>query len=131
MNKGGIGASAIAGIVIVVIVAVLGVYYLVSYGSAPSSGNEQQQAKAPIGNDKSVDISGFAFNPSFLEINVGDRVVWTNSDSVLHTVAANNGEFSSGSLRKGDAYAFVFSKAGAYKYYCGVHPSMEGTIIVR
>ena len=117
----------------VLVIGSLGYYYggQSPTPSAPPSGNEQQQAKAPTGETKSVDIQGFAFFPSELTINVGDSVVWNNKDSISHTVVSNNAVFTSRPLKPGETFTFTFDKAGTYQYHCGIHPSMEGTITVR
>jgi amicyanin len=80
-----------------------------------------------------VSISGYAFNPASLSINVGDTVTWTNMDSAPHTVNSSSGpeKFDSPSLQKGQSWSFTFSKAGAYSYYCAIHPDMKGSVTVK
>jgi plastocyanin len=80
---------------------------------------------------RAVAISGFAFSPSSLTINVGDRITWTNSDSVAHTATATGGAFDTGDIAEGQSASVRFTKAGTYAYYCTPHPSMTGTIRVR
>jgi plastocyanin len=80
---------------------------------------------------RAVAISGFAFSPATLTINVGDRVTWTNSDAVAHTAAATGGAFDTGDIGQGQSASVRFTKAGTYAYYCTPHPSMTGTIRVR
>jgi plastocyanin len=38
--------------------------------------------------------------------------------------------FSSDSLLKDARYSFKFDIPGTYPYYCTIHPSMKGTVIV-
>jgi plastocyanin len=78
-----------------------------------------------------VAIAGFAFSPSSLTINVGDRVTWTNSDSVAHTATATSGAFDTGDIAEGQSASVRFTKPGTYAYACTPHPSMTGTIRVR
>jgi plastocyanin len=80
---------------------------------------------------RAVAISGFAFSPSSLTINVGDRVTWTNSDAVAHTATATGGAFDTGDIGQGQSASVRFTKAGTYAYYCTPHPSMTGTVRVR
>jgi plastocyanin len=80
---------------------------------------------------RAVAISGFAFSPSDLTINVGDRVTWTNSDAVAHTATATGGAFDTGDIGQGKSASVRFTRAGTYAYYCTPHPSMTGTIRVR
>ena len=76
-----------------------------------------------------VSISNMSFNPSYLYINEGDTVKWTNNETYTHTVSS--ALFSgSGDLGYGDSYIHVFSSYGTYSYYCNYHTSMYGTIDV-
>lgn len=52
-----------------------------------------------------VDIKNLAFNPASITVRAGDTVTWTNSDSMAHTVTADNGEFDSGNLAQEKALA--------------------------
>ena len=80
---------------------------------------------------RSVTIAGFAYHPAAITVNVGDRVVWTNSDSVGHTATADNGSFDTGNIPSGGSRGVTFTAAGTYAYYCVPHPSMRGTVVVR
>ncbi len=83
------------------------------------------------GGGAQVVMKNLAFDPDSVTIKVGESVTWTNEDSSTHTVVANNGEFDSGSLAKGDTFTFKFDKAGTYPYHCSIHPSMTGTVVVE
>ena len=74
-------------------------------------------------------IENHAFNPGTLTIKAGDSVTWTNKDSVSHSVVF--ADFESGLLKKGDSYTHTFDTAGSFKYNCGPHPDMLGTIEVQ
>ena len=74
----------------------------------------------------------FAFSPSGLTIKKGDSVVWTNQDSVGHTVTSDSGsELDSELLSTGESYSYKFANAGIYEYHCTPHPSMKAKIIVE
>ena len=79
----------------------------------------------------SVAISNFTFTPSTVTVKAGTKVTWKNTDSVVHSVIADGGTFSSPILRTGDAFEFIFSKVGIYNYHCGIHPSMKAKIVVQ
>ncbi len=85
---------------------------------------------SPVGGN-TVTIQNFAFNPSVLEVGVGQRVTWKQNDSAPHTVVSSDNLFASGVLNKGGEFSFVFSGAGEYSYRCGIHPGMTGKIIVK
>ena len=88
-------------------------------------------AGAAVAADQSVSISGFAFNPATVTVNVGDSVTWTNNDDVPHTATADNGSFNTGQLGSGDSDSVTFKSAGTFAYHCSVHPSMNGTVVVQ
>lgn len=71
-----------------------------------------------------------AFSPSSLSIPAGQSVNWSNSDKVFHTVTSISQIFDSGILEPGKAFVWTFDKPGYYKYYCQLHPFMNGVIIV-
>ncbi|MFI6768042.1 cupredoxin family copper-binding protein [Streptomyces sp. NPDC050355] len=79
-----------------------------------------------------VTISDFAFSPSTLTVSKGTTVMWTNNDSAPHTVTSSgSGSLNSPDLESGDSYTFTFNSAGTFSYYCAIHPSMHGTVIVK
>lgn len=78
-------------------------------------------------------INNFSF--SAIEIRPGDEVVFSNSDSVPHTVTAGSpgdptGEFDSGLIGSGQTFALGFDEAGEYPFFCSLHPAMTGTVVV-
>jgi plastocyanin len=87
-------------------------------------------APAALPGNAVVNISGFAFDPPSLTIKVGTTVTWTNQDSAVHNVKADDNSWGSNDLNKGDTYSFTFAQAGTYPYRCGFHANMKGTIIV-
>ena len=78
-----------------------------------------------------VTIHNFAFQPARLVVSPGTRIVWTNTDSDPHTVDGAKGLWSSEALDTGNRFERVFKKAGAFSYYCSIHPYMHGTITVK
>ncbi|AEH60783.1 PKD domain containing protein [Methanosalsum zhilinae DSM 4017] len=74
-------------------------------------------------------IQGFDYDPSEIIAHVNDTVVWTNMDTVRHTVTAD--EFDSGDLDQGDSFNYTFTEPGTYDYVCIYHPGMRGTVIVE
>src|SRR5271157_3309775 len=72
----------------------------------------------------SVDIKGFAFNPTEITVKRGQTVRWTNDDSVPHSVKFDS--FQSPTLSNGDSYEHTFTEApGEYNYSCAIHPYMK------
>ena len=79
-----------------------------------------------------IDIQNFAYKTKTLTIKKGDIVIWTNRDSVRHTVTSDSGnELDSELLSQSGSYSHTFAQTGTYDYHCKPHPYMTGTIIVE
>ena len=104
-------------------------------GSDSSGTSEASGATdAPAGEQVAVEIAGFKFNNGEpITVAVGTEVVWTNNDSMDHSVefTADTGIPTSPDLAQGDTYSFTFTEPGTYQYICGIHPQMRGTIVVE
>ncbi len=90
-------------------------------------------ADAPPGS-AFVPIENFSF-PT-VEVDAGDPVIWSNSDSVPHTITAGSqasprDDFDSGVLAPGQSFELTFDESGGYRYFCALHPDMNGTVIVH
>ena len=79
-----------------------------------------------------VSITNFAFSPGSVTVGIGDTVTWTNNQAgVPHTVTSDTaGVMDSGTLASGATYAKTFDAAGTFTYFCAIHPTMTGTVIV-
>ena len=77
-----------------------------------------------------VTITDFSFQPTVLNVPAGSVVTWTNKDEEPHTVVSTDNAFKSHALDTDERFSFTFAKAGAYKYFCSVHPRMVGTVVV-
>ena len=85
-----------------------------------------------VTDDVTISIGSQAqgYSPSYIEVVMGTTVTWTNTDANSHTVSDTNGEFDSGTLMFGDSWEETFDTIGTYAYACGIHPVMQGTIVV-
>lgn len=76
-------------------------------------------------------IRNFAFSTENLTVKKGTTVVWTNNDSIGHTVT---GDTPSGpkseTMSDGQNYSFTFNQMGKFDYRCAIHPNMKGSVIV-
>ena len=76
------------------------------------------------------------FIPSTVEISVGGTVTWENTDTAAHTATSGtasdgpSGTFDSSLIMSGGSYSVTLDSAGAYQYFCMVHPWMEGVVLV-
>ena len=80
--------------------------------------------------DMEVNIDNFAFTPKELTVKAGTTIVFHNRDDISHSVVGSTGEFHSKALDTDDSFSFTFAKAGTYDYSCGLHPRMQGRIVV-
>jgi plastocyanin len=115
---------------------------------SPQSTESASSAAAPAA--AAVEVRNIAFKPASLEVPVGTEVTWTSFDAgVVHT--ATSGEVGEGGVPgvsdakpakpdgvfdgpledAGATYSFTFEEPGTYAYFCAVHPSMTGEIVVR
>jgi plastocyanin len=78
-----------------------------------------------------VKIHNFAFAPQRVVVKAGTTVIWINDDDIPHTVASSAKLFKSNALDTKDKFSFTFTTAGAYEYFCSLHPHMTGTIVVE
>jgi plastocyanin len=78
-----------------------------------------------------VTIEGSAFSPEVAVVKAGTEVVWKNKDSSPHTVTADDGSFSSGSLSQGEEFRRKFTTPGTFTYSCEVHAYMSGKVEVK
>lgn len=97
-------------------------------GSVPTAAPSQPVSGPQV---FKVAIKGFKFVPADLTVKVGDTVEWTNEDSAPHTATADLGEFDSDRLVQGDSFSFTFQNKGDFSYFCAIHPSMKGSVIVE
>jgi plastocyanin len=82
--------------------------------------------------DVEVKIDNFTFDPPVLTVKAGTTVTWKNVDDIPHTVASGTrGLFKSKALDTDDSFSFTFKEAGAFDYFCSLHPHMTGTIRVE
>ena len=83
--------------------------------------------------DAQVTIDNFTFAPATITVPAGTRVVWTNRDDIPHTVTSADDPkvMKSKPLDTDDSFAFTFAHPGTYRYFCSLHPHMEGSVIVR
>jgi plastocyanin len=79
-----------------------------------------------------VTIYGMQYLPATIRIKAGDQVNWTNLEAMPHTVTSHyNGLVSSHKMGPGSSYTHIFKQPGIHTYYCVLHPSMTGAVIVE
>lgn len=105
------------------------------YGPVPRYYQAPQTSAStatPVAGLKNVAINGMQFQPATIRVKAGEEVTWTNNAPMLHTITSrNNGLLASERLNQGSTFSYTFEQPGVYSYYCALHPSMIGTVIVE
>jgi len=81
--------------------------------------------------NKTVTVAKFKFAPAKVTIKRGDSVTWRfKKDPAPHNVKGGGGIKSKPRISTG-TYRKKFTKKGTFRYICGIHPNMKGTVVVR
>lgn len=99
--------------------------------SSGSSTSGSSTAASSSGGGVAIKMQNIAFDPKAVSVKVGQKVTWTNDDSVDHNVTSQSGEtIKSDNFGKGGTFSFTPTKAGTIKYVCTIHPGMTATLTV-
>lgn len=75
-----------------------------------------------------------AYDPYHAVVSAGSEIVWTNDDTVAHSVTSGkdpDGLFYSGLIDVGAEFSVTLDDAGEYPYFCALHPWLTGIITVN
>jgi len=100
------------------------------YGRPDTSAPAAATPAAPAPAAAPVTIENFAFAGGGT-VAPGAAVEVVNADSAAHTLTAEDRSFDTGTLESGGR-ATITAPAGpgTYRFFCAIHPSMEGTLTV-
>ena len=99
---------------------------------AACSGESTDTTESAGGDEQRIEIANQAFDPETVTVAVGTTVTWVSADPNLpHTSNSEDEIWFSGTLNEGDEFPFTFDEPGTYAYFCEVHPTMTGTIVVE
>lgn len=83
-----------------------------------------------IFNSYTVEIKGMQFQPATLSVEKGDTVIFMNNDMLMHNVTETETKsWASPDLSTGQRYTHIVSKSA--DYYCTIHPTMKGKLVVK
>jgi plastocyanin len=88
--------------------------------------------KPQEGANRPVVIRNSCFTPTLLYVEQGSTVTWTNEDEVQHNAVFLDDSRAGGAsyLEKGQSARQTFDAVGLFVYYCSLHPSMVGVVVV-
>ncbi len=111
-----------------------------SNGTNTASGNSSSTAagtKVSIAEEAS-EMGDQAYDPNPVKVKAGNTVTWTNDDSQIHTVTSGTGsddpnmgtDFDSSMLSQNQTFSHKFTTTGEFPYFCQLHPTMVGKVVV-
>jgi plastocyanin len=136
--------ALVAGLVVVIIAVVLGLYFGGCFSSSESSAPPPAAAPAPppppsasgeSQDEKTVEVTmkDIQFMPHEITVPAGGTVRWKNTDKPPHTVTKTKGpgkDFDSGTLQPGATFEQRFERPGRLDYECTIHPGQTGVVNV-
>lgn len=93
--------------------------------ASPATGNGND-----AGTVAEIDQDNLTFKPGKVTVKAGEKILFKNSETALHTVTIN-GKNESGNMKKNEKFVWTAPKAGEYKVTCDYHPQMNATITVE
>jgi plastocyanin len=100
--------------------------------SSSAASSTSTAASSSSGGGVAIKMQNIQFAPKDVTVKVGQKVTWTNDDSVDHNVTAQSGaDFKSKDFGNGGTFSFTPDKAGTIKYVCTIHPGMTATLTVQ
>ena len=80
-----------------------------------------------------VEIGHYEVNPAEVSVQKGETVTFINRVDMRggHSVAADDGSFTSPQLDKNQSWSHSFEKAGNFVYHVREHPDTKGVIEVK
>jgi plastocyanin len=92
-------------------------------------GVESAGIKRKLASVDTIWISEMRFQPRESHVFKGDTIIWINQDLVTHCVTETNNAWSSPPIPSGGSWKIYIAQSS--KYYCAIHPEMEGKIVVK
>jgi plastocyanin len=92
----------------------------------------------PLGSSEGSVQTGY--DPYAIAVSPGDKVIWDNQDTVVHTATSGNpltvrpdGKFDTGLVGANQESKPITmpTQPGEYRYFCTVHPFLSGTVLVQ
>ena len=80
--------------------------------------------------DSYTDPGTWGFQPTTVNVRVGDTVTWVNTGVQPHTATDRNGQWDTGLVDPGSAGSITFDREGRFIYFCRPHPWMIAQVVV-
>jgi plastocyanin len=95
-----------------------------------------QRADLTVEKSVAIKIRDLSFTPPNIKIKKGTKVTWTNEDTIGHNVLADDPTNTGGLptdrplLGRTDTFSHTFQTVGTFRYHCGAHSFMRGSVEV-
>lgn len=78
-----------------------------------------------------VSMQSACFQPTVARVGVGETVTFRNDDPMTHAVTGAAGSFGDHDpIEPGESVEHTFAEEGVFPYFCVLHPSMVGAVVV-
>ena len=97
-----------------------------------------------VASESDVEVGGFKFAPATATVDQGDTVTWSwAGPDTNHTVTSDPGQADAFDSHDGvptnqvagpppgGTFSHTFNTPGSFTYFCRVHPSMKGKVVVN
>ena len=87
-------------------------------------------ARSAAAADAEVIVDNFTFAPTPVRVKAGATVTWLNHDDIPHSIVCRALNVKSHVIDTSETFAYKFDRAGRFEYICGLHPHMQGMVVV-
>lgn len=116
---------------LLVVLALVGTVMLTPGVAAGGGCFPHEGLKMTSSSEDTVKIGECAFVATVTYVDPGDKVRWINDDHLPHTVTGAALSWGTADiLDRGDVVSYRFEDEGVFPYYCDLHPSMVGAVVV-
>lgn len=119
-------------ITVVTIAVLVSAVALAGAGAGPASaGGGCHDDKITDERGVGVALEKRCFEPTVVRVDAGQQVTFTNKDPDAHTVTGVANSWGTyDELAQGDTVSYQFDENGVFPYFCLLHPSMVGAVVV-
>ncbi|MGH9186477.1 MAG: cupredoxin domain-containing protein, partial [Acidimicrobiales bacterium] len=96
-----------------------------------TAGGDDEQANVPAGATAAVEIVDFEFSQTEVAVAPGGEITWQNTGQAPHTATFDDAPLDTGRIEPGTSARLTApEQPGTYSYFCAIHPSMRGAVLV-
>jgi plastocyanin len=115
------------------VLAALTTAFAVVLPAAPAAAGGGGCHGATLTDDATTEVvmASACFTPTVARVGTGESVTFRNADPMVHAVTGAGGSFGDyADIPPGGSVTHTFDEAGVFPYFCVLHPSMVGAVVV-